>query len=97
MKIFAGLDVHHYKYSITRLIPGKAYFVRVAAVNEMAVGPYGYEFYPFNPVSSIPIDVPTALSWSSMVAISNDTLRIDYGAPFSSNRPYGVNGSPTSK
>ena len=96
LKIYAGLDPHHYKYSITGLIPGMAYFVRVAAVNGKSVGPYGFEFYPFNPVSSTPLDVPNALSWASMSPISNYELRIYYGTP-SSERPYGVNGSPTSK
>jgi hypothetical protein len=43
-----------------------------------------------------PIDVPTALSWASMSATSNDELHIDYGNP-SSERPYGVHGSPVSK
>lgn len=97
MKIYAANDPHHYKYSITGLEPGNAYFVRVAAVNEKAVGPYGYEFYPLNPVSSTPMDVPNALSWASMTAISNDTLRIDFGTPSSSDKPYGANGSPSAK
>ena len=97
MKIYAANDPHHYKYSITGLKPGNAYFVRVAAVNEKAVGPYGYEFYPLNSVSSTPMDVPNALSWASMTAISNDTLRIDFGTPSSSDKPHGANGSPSSK
>ncbi|KAL7541113.1 LOW QUALITY PROTEIN: hypothetical protein ACHAXR_012985 [Thalassiosira sp. AJA248-18] len=99
MKIYSGLNAKQYNFPITGLIPGTAYFVRVAAVNEKSMGPFAFAGYPFSPISSTPMDVPAALSWASMSAVSEDKLRVDYGSPSPSlsDKPYGVNGSPTSK
>jgi len=97
IKVYTGQDPRHYMHSINGLIPGTSYFVRVAAVNEKATSSFAFEGYPFFPISSTPMDVPTTISWATQTSISNSELRIDYGTPTSSDRPYGVNGSPSSQ
>ena len=54
--------------------------------NEKSVGPFAFAGYPSSPVSSKPMDVPTALSWASISSISEDELRIDYVPPSSSEK-----------
>ena len=95
VKIFLGLNPRQYRLSIPGLIPGVAYFIRIAAANEHAVGPFSYDSYPFIPVPSTPMDVPSVLTWSAVSPTSNNTLRIDFSRPL--DKPYGENGSPTSK
>ncbi|KAL7554112.1 hypothetical protein ACHAWF_017504 [Thalassiosira exigua] len=94
MKIYSGPDPKEYKYSITGLLPGTEFFVRVAAASEISVGPFAFPGYPLSPIATAPIAVPETLSWASMTAVSKDGLRIDYGPPIGSEKPYGVNGSP---
>jgi len=91
MKIYSGFDVKQYAFSITGLNPGVPYFVRVAATNEKSTGPFSFVGYPFAPVSFTPFDVPSAISWASLSAISSNEIRLDYGHPLSEN------GSPASK
>ena len=97
VKVYDGLDPRHYKYPITGLTPGTSYYIRVAAVNEKSVGPFAFVGYPLFPITSTPVDVPTALSWASLTSISHNELRIDFGTPSSSDNPYGVNGLPLSQ
>ncbi|KAL7442689.1 hypothetical protein ACHAXH_009869 [Discostella pseudostelligera] len=94
-KIYLGLDPRHYRLSIAGLIPGVAYFVRVAAANELSVGPFSFDSYPFTPVSSTPMDVPAVLPWAAVSAISPNELLVDFAHPL--GKPYGANGSPASK
>ncbi|KAL9181119.1 hypothetical protein ACHAXT_009924 [Thalassiosira profunda] len=96
MKVYSGADSKHYRYTVAGLTPGQEYYVRVAAVNEKSQGPFAFEGYPLSPISATPVDVPTALSWAS-ATMSDDKLRLDWGAPLSSERPNGVNGAPVAK
>ncbi|KAL7444023.1 hypothetical protein ACHAXM_009254 [Skeletonema potamos] len=91
MKIYSGFDAKEYAFAITGLNPGVPYFVRVAATNEKSTGPFSFVGYPFTPVSFAPFDVPSAISWASLSAVSSDGIRLDYG------RPLSENGSPASK
>ena len=98
MKVYSGLvSYHHYHHTLTGLIPGTAFFVRVAAVNVYARSPFAFPGYPFSPVSSTPMDIPTGLSWASLSAVSKDKMRIDYGPPSPLGKPYGIRGSPPSR
>ena len=91
MKIYPGFDIKQYAFSITGLNPGVPYFVRVAATNEKSTGSFSFVGYPSSPISVTPFDVPSAVSWASLSAVSNDEIRLDYG------RPLSENGSPASK
>eukprot|EP00985_Skeletonema_marinoi_P002205 scaffold893_cov143-Skeletonema_marinoi.AAC.9 len=91
MKIYPGFDIKQYAFSITGLNPGVPYFVRVAATNEKSTGPFSFVGYPSSPISVTPFDVPSAVSWASLSAVSNDEIRLDYG------RPLSENGSPALK
>ncbi len=91
MKIYLGFDTKHYASSITCLNPGVPYFVRVAATNEKSTGPFSFVGYPSSPISFAPFDVPSAVSWASLSAVSKDEIRLDFG------RPLSENGSPVSK
>jgi hypothetical protein len=91
MKIYSGAEAKHYNVEIEGLIPGVGYFLRAAAVNEKSVSSFS-----FPPVSATPMDVPNALSWAKMTTgVDSDELRLDYGPPLLSDKPYGANGSPT--
>ena len=81
---------------VERLTPGARVFTRVAALNERGRGPFSFPGYPSAPIPAIPVGKPGAVAtWSTVV--SQDTLRIDFGPPLLSNRPFGVNGEQESK
>jgi hypothetical protein len=91
MKVYSGFNTRQYAFSIKGLRPGVAYYVRVAATNEGATGPFSFVGYPLVPISFTPIDVPSSVSWASLSSIHSDELRLDYELPKSEN------GSPASK
>ncbi|KAL3797523.1 hypothetical protein HJC23_009887 [Cyclotella cryptica] len=95
MKIYSNHS-KHYSSMITNLVPGHAYFIRVAARNERAIGPFAYVGGLLDLISSTPMDVPTAISWALVTPVSSDKLRVDFG-PSVNEKPEGVNGSPVSK
>jgi hypothetical protein len=96
MKMFVSPNVKHYGATITNLVPGQDYFIRVAATNERATGPFAYLGGFHHVISAASLDVPTHMSWATVTPMSFDTLRVDFGSPLN-EKPEGVNGSPVTK
>ena len=96
----SGMDIYlithtkHYSSTIRNLVPGQAYFIRVAAANSKSIGPFAFAG-EINGLMSTPMDIPAAISWASLVSFDSDKLRVDFGPPLN-EKPEGTNGSPIS-
>ena len=96
MEIYSTTHTKHYGSTIRNLVPGQAYYIRVASASDKATGSFALAGGPLGPISSTPMDIPTAISWASVTSIDSDKLRVDFGTPLNEKHE-GVNGSPISK
>jgi len=92
----AGSCKLKYAYTAPSLTPGKGYYVRVAAENDMGYSPWAFYGYPSQPLLTVLADVPFIVQNISLRTDSNSSLRIDYTVPYE-NRVTGCNGAPIEK
>ncbi|GMH48108.1 hypothetical protein TL16_g00218 [Triparma laevis f. inornata] len=98
-KLFLGTATATYSYTVSDLVPGVEYYVRVSAESDHPVsaselwGPSAFYGYPSTPMAVAPVAVPGVPQLALLDVDSTTSLRIDYLAP-NGVFPEGSNGAP---